>query len=566
MSGEVGVGLPFSIFGINIKSPSMLNRTLVAALAACLLFASCTPTSVNVLNASNLKSSFYTVRVNADTVLHTEKGALIKIPAGALQGGGDAVKLEIKEANTAADMALAALTTKAGGNLLSSGGMIYIAPADNGNITLAKPISINMPTKMQRKGMQLYKGQKKQDGTIDWTDPQQLPEQQLSAHLQNGEKLYRTNCSACHKIDNDAAGPQLAFMGRKFKPEWLIPYVHNSAKMINEGDVYANCIYQRWNMVSMTAFPTLTDEDILAIRDYVDYQSQNLDSNEALRFNKIFDSCQVYNNLKSALQAKKQTLQGRLEQLGTNRSNLVSSNGAQVKRMETQPVAPMQAGSATAPATNWDTARQFVEPTQQNAEYYQFTITTFGWYNIDILLKNLPGYENSTLTVRMVGTYAFSMDVFLLLPEQKILLHGGKVAGSSDTYAFFTTDGKIPLPQSAQAYVIATGEAKGQLYYGRISVRTTRAQALQLSLQPIAKDAMNASIDSLNLPDMTMHADESKNARTIRTIDTTVVAINSDIEKVDSDLRAVEKMKPLHFDCNCGRRDFVSETDSSSSQ
>lgn len=50
--------------------------------------------------------------------------------------------------------------------------------------------------------------------------------------------------------------------------EWLYSWIKNSAGMIASGDAYANKIYAEYNQAAMTAFPTLSNEDIDNILAY----------------------------------------------------------------------------------------------------------------------------------------------------------------------------------------------------------------------------------------------------------------------------------------------------------
>ena len=50
--------------------------------------------------------------------------------------------------------------------------------------------------------------------------------------------------------------------------EWLYTWIKNSPGMINDGDAYAVKIYNEYNQAAMTAFPTLSDQDIEDILAY----------------------------------------------------------------------------------------------------------------------------------------------------------------------------------------------------------------------------------------------------------------------------------------------------------
>lgn len=91
----------------------------------------------------------------------------------------------------------------------------------------------------------------------------------------DGKALFQSNCASCHNPIKDATGPALqGVSGRVPNQEWLYDWIHNSAAVIASGDAYGNQIYKDWGMTAMTAFPTLSEEEIDAIITYVeDYEA-----------------------------------------------------------------------------------------------------------------------------------------------------------------------------------------------------------------------------------------------------------------------------------------------------
>lgn len=89
-----------------------------------------------------------------------------------------------------------------------------------------------------------------------------------------GKSLYNANCAACHKLDSKMTGPALRNVETRLQEteglgrEWLNSWIRNSAGMIKSGDAYANKIYKEYNGTAMTAFPTLSDQDISDILAY----------------------------------------------------------------------------------------------------------------------------------------------------------------------------------------------------------------------------------------------------------------------------------------------------------
>jgi len=89
-----------------------------------------------------------------------------------------------------------------------------------------------------------------------------------------GKQLFNVNCAACHALDRKMTGPALANVEARLAEnegldkEWLYKWIKNSAGMIASGDAYANKIYNEYNQSQMTAFPTLSNEDIDNILAY----------------------------------------------------------------------------------------------------------------------------------------------------------------------------------------------------------------------------------------------------------------------------------------------------------
>ncbi len=92
---------------------------------------------------------------------------------------------------------------------------------------------------------------------------------------QDGEALFKANCTACHKIDKKMIGP--ALQGAKAKwaertgsDEAIISWVKNStAYMKTTGDDYAISLFEEYNKTLMTPM-ALTSEEVIAVLDYVD--------------------------------------------------------------------------------------------------------------------------------------------------------------------------------------------------------------------------------------------------------------------------------------------------------
>mgnify|MGYP003663891911 FL=1 len=92
---------------------------------------------------------------------------------------------------------------------------------------------------------------------------------QVNLSAQDGEKLFKTTCTACHKLTSDRlVGPGLAGVTEKRSKEWLMGFIKNSQEMIANGDKDAIAIFEEYNKVPMPAHP-FSDEELAAIIDYI---------------------------------------------------------------------------------------------------------------------------------------------------------------------------------------------------------------------------------------------------------------------------------------------------------
>ncbi|MGG9962163.1 c-type cytochrome [Ferruginibacter sp. SUN106] len=85
---------------------------------------------------------------------------------------------------------------------------------------------------------------------------------------QNGEALFKANCSSCHKVDKDFTGPMLkGARDREPDKEWAYKWVNNVNTMV-ETDPYAKALKAKW--VSQMQQFNLKKDEIKAILDYAD--------------------------------------------------------------------------------------------------------------------------------------------------------------------------------------------------------------------------------------------------------------------------------------------------------
>ncbi len=85
-----------------------------------------------------------------------------------------------------------------------------------------------------------------------------------------GEKLFRSNCQACHSLGSeDGIGPGLEGVIVKRDKVWLKNWIKEPDKMIAKKDPIAIALYEQYKKVNMPNF-RLTDADVEAVIKYME--------------------------------------------------------------------------------------------------------------------------------------------------------------------------------------------------------------------------------------------------------------------------------------------------------
>lgn len=129
----------------------------------------------------NLQAQYYQVSADGGVVL-TEKGVLLSIPENAFLKGGQpyqgATIIQFQEALDAEDIVTSGLSTMSGDHLLETQGMFSLRSyTKNGEELEINPdvgVYVQAPVDEYKSGMQLFEGEKGQNGLIDWENPEPL--------------------------------------------------------------------------------------------------------------------------------------------------------------------------------------------------------------------------------------------------------------------------------------------------------------------------------------------------------------------------------------------------------
>ena len=92
---------------------------------------------------------------------------------------------------------------------------------------------------------------------------------------QDGEALFKANCTSCHAVKDKVVGPALKGIESRRSEEWLIKWIKNSQSLVKAGDEYAVKIFNDNNKVMMPA-QNLKDDEIKAILSYVKTEAEKV--------------------------------------------------------------------------------------------------------------------------------------------------------------------------------------------------------------------------------------------------------------------------------------------------
>ena len=518
-----------------MKKPLLVIGLLIAIVYAC---NHGDRTITRLLSPGKLPAQTFVIDIRRDTVLTTQKGTLIRIPKGALKADNNTVKLEVKEAYSIEDMVKGGLTTTSFGKPLRSGGMLYINPVGDNNVTIAKPISVATPTPFLDSNMKLFKGEIRSDSSLNWTDTLPMPgNPQLNA-IAKGNIIFYDNCASCHSVKKDLTGPALGGAMQRLLPvhngdkKGVYAFIRNPAKVMS-GIKYYQDLKKKFGGAMMTAFIALTDEDLDNIFAYIENESNRtyaLNPGDA-SYSTCMDSCLRYFAAVEKWNITRGNLASKPLVEENSRSSIDTASENFILLSDT-----LEQEDIFIPAdTAWERLKT-VSPTYNTSFYYQFTIDAFGWHNIDCFLNsNDDSVKDSELSVIIPDEYNENISVYLVLPSVKTFVPGGLLDNKNNEYGFYESNGHIPLPQHATAYIIAMGEKDGESIFGKKEFTTQRKQVINMPLNKLNREALQQEMANLKFNDLTIGARKTDNIEGIK--------------KADKELKDAEQLKPKNCDC-----------------
>ncbi|HET6253921.1 MAG TPA: c-type cytochrome [Puia sp.] len=91
------------------------------------------------------------------------------------------------------------------------------------------------------------------------------------AQAPDGHQLFQTYCAQCHNPIRKVTGPALQGVTSRVPDSNLLHrWIHNNGAVLASGNKYFNNLFNEYNKTAMNLFPTLTDQQIDAILNYVE--------------------------------------------------------------------------------------------------------------------------------------------------------------------------------------------------------------------------------------------------------------------------------------------------------
>jgi len=94
---------------------------------------------------------------------------------------------------------------------------------------------------------------------------------------QDGEALFKANCTSCHAVKDKVVGPALQGIENRRPEEWLLKWVKNSQSVVKSGDEYAVKLFNDFNKVPMPN-QNLKDDEIKAILAYIKKEAEKVET------------------------------------------------------------------------------------------------------------------------------------------------------------------------------------------------------------------------------------------------------------------------------------------------
>ena len=463
-----------------------------------------TPIAERIFLPENSLSSFFDslripsqkfiIHSKSDTLIQCEKRTKIFITKNAFVDENgfvpDTIELEIVEVHSISDILRTNLQTVSNGNILQTGGMLFIDAKSNG-----KPLKINdnssifveSPSNYFDTGMQLYDGEFQDNGHINWTNERLLEKSLISIPL---ELLDYNFCS------------------------WECWYSNKQIEELKNPNHENTFIATREFELRMCMFASSTCDwakglDNKIINIYIDNIEKDLSYSDSLVADYIlntygdkidttkkieFDINDWFTYMyKSAIDFSKQKLTKPLDfvQLGVSDSTTIDD----------LLVLGYTKSKSQKILAQYKLQKQLIierdnkKKTQQLVSY-AFEVNNLGWINIDALL-DVENMKETDFTVQVKSTDSLNnISISLLMPDYNVSI----LAIHQDSMRFSFTkrkDGYGKLPINSKAIIIGLSYSDGLSYFGKQEIEIPENGDVNLVMEQKGIDGIKTEINNL---------------------------------------------------------------------
>jgi hypothetical protein len=420
------------------------------------------------LTTDNIRTQTFSIDPLKENRIVGARGGIFIIPAGAFEGTGS-VTIELKEVYAPIEILAAGLTTESNGQLLESGGMFYMnAKREGKELELKKEINGSIPSNYINDSMKLFKGEVEEVGNVNWVDP--VPIQTDTTPntncIETGKRLFLTNCASCHAVNTRLTGPAIAGADSKVPRQLYYDFIHNPAKTAMKSSYYSHLIAE-YEGIIMTGFPGLSNKDIDCI---IEYTNSGVNGPTLLTQPCGFDTIFIDEDFE-----------------------MVRRNAFARRNNDSEPLIEMQNDKLL----ETDTITPIIQ------ERYSFEINTFGWYNIDIFIKEMEGIDDVTLSATTDFSDKELIDITLYLPDKRVF-GSGYYNSKLARFTFGTDETKTPLFIGDLAIIFSLARKDNQIFYNVQEFRVTKSQSLKISMQETTEEKLQEAFEKINLDNINL--------------------------------------------------------------
>jgi hypothetical protein len=586
-----------SLLNTNFMKTTLFSAAILAVVALAMSCGS-SAKAKTTFRPDALPSEWHNINPDKDTTLVLESGMQIIIAAGSIQPSGKPAKMEIKQALTMYDILRAGLTTQSNKSPLSSGGMMYLGFEDK-NTKLAKPIRVKMPTTRIVEGMERFRGEVDKDGNLNWVEPKPLVEDEMAKERQKlaqTKQLFTDYCASCHNIANPVlpaiekavnsrpiARPQLmqkpmvkdsihhsegsliplAHLYKYREQKWLLAHLKTASAYVHN---LPECPESAKMSSPATKNPrNLTDEELIRIFDYIEATSE-ADGIPVPPFNAELckTDCAKKQQQYDALMMEIDTLRKISNEIEAQAGKKSEELTEKLKNVRDYMVSVTNGGTERHSSYNGgnrvngrDTTLFVVMPTARKSSYYCFDIEAPGyWLNVDLRMWNV--IPNVNLVANVTAPRLDRIEVFLVVPSEKMFIRAGVINAEQTKYMFFETNGNIPLPKGRAAWIYSVGEEKGEFYLGLQPFTVAQDNIINLKVAVSSQQKIEAALKQMS-GDLDMKISESGRRATDK-LEAEIADLDAEKEKLSGQIINISvaasrlyNQKPAACICECDR-------------